>query len=98
LHRWISSRLLHSFPTRRSSDLFWPDVVRPWPHFNRPDIFESSRSRGIGGARVKGLVPLFLGVFGTFAFSWVGLTVIPNLQIGARSEERRVGKECEMWV
>jgi len=32
---------------------------------------------------VKGLVPLFLGVFGTFAFSWVGLTVIPNLQIGA---------------
>jgi cytochrome c oxidase cbb3-type subunit II len=32
---------------------------------------------------VKGLVPLFIGVFGTFAFSWVGLTVIPNLQIGA---------------
>jgi cbb3-type cytochrome oxidase cytochrome c subunit len=32
---------------------------------------------------MKGLVPLFLGVFGTFAFSWFGLTVIPNLQIGA---------------
>jgi len=32
---------------------------------------------------VKGLVSLFIGVFGTFAFSWVGLTVIPNLQIGA---------------
>ena len=32
---------------------------------------------------MKGLVPLVLGVFGTFAFSWVGLTVIPNLQIGA---------------
>jgi cytochrome c oxidase cbb3-type subunit 2 len=32
---------------------------------------------------MKGLVPLFLGLFGTFAFSWVGLTVIPNLQIGA---------------
>jgi cytochrome c oxidase cbb3-type subunit II len=32
---------------------------------------------------VKGLVPLFIGVFGTFAFSWVGLTVIPNIQIGA---------------
>jgi cbb3-type cytochrome oxidase cytochrome c subunit len=32
---------------------------------------------------VKGLVPLFLGLFGTFAFSWVGLTVIPNIQIGA---------------
>ncbi len=31
---------------------------------------------------MKGLVPLFLGIFGTFAFSWVGLTVIPNLQIG----------------
>ena len=31
---------------------------------------------------MKGLLPLFLGVFGTFAFSWVGLTVIPNLQIG----------------
>jgi len=31
---------------------------------------------------MKGLVPLFLGIFGTFAFSWVGLTVIPNWQIG----------------
>lgn len=32
---------------------------------------------------MRGLVPLFLGLFGTFTFSWVGLTVIPNLQIGA---------------
>ncbi len=32
---------------------------------------------------MKGLLPLFLGVFGTFTFSWVGLTVIPNLQIGS---------------
>jgi len=32
---------------------------------------------------LKGLVPLFIGLFGTFAFSWVGLTVIPNWQIGA---------------
>src|ERR1043166_8077819 len=32
---------------------------------------------------MKGLTPLFLGLFGTFAFSWVGLTVIPNIQIGA---------------
>jgi len=32
---------------------------------------------------MKGLAPLFLGLFGTFAFSWVGLTVIPNIQIGA---------------
>jgi cbb3-type cytochrome oxidase cytochrome c subunit len=31
---------------------------------------------------MKGLLPLFIGLFGTFAFSWVGLTVIPNLQIG----------------
>ena len=31
---------------------------------------------------MKGLLPLFLGVFGTFAFSWVGLSVIPNYQIG----------------
>jgi cytochrome c oxidase cbb3-type subunit II len=32
---------------------------------------------------MRGLAPLFLGLFGTFAFSWVGLTVIPSLQIGA---------------
>jgi cytochrome c oxidase cbb3-type subunit 2 len=32
---------------------------------------------------VKGLVSLFIGLFGTFAFSWVGLALIPNLQIGA---------------
>lgn len=31
---------------------------------------------------MKGLFPLFIGLFGTFAFSWVGLTVIPNYQIG----------------
>ncbi|MEY2560444.1 MAG: cytochrome c oxidase cbb3-type subunit [Verrucomicrobiota bacterium] len=31
---------------------------------------------------MKGIVPLFLGIFGTFAFSWVGLTLIPNYQIG----------------
>jgi cytochrome c oxidase cbb3-type subunit II len=31
---------------------------------------------------MKGLAPLFLGIFGTLAFSWVGLTVIPNWQIG----------------
>lgn len=31
---------------------------------------------------MKGLLPLLLGFFGTFAFSWVGLTVIPNYQIG----------------
>jgi len=32
---------------------------------------------------MKGLTSLFLGLFGTFMFSWIGLTVIPNMQIGA---------------
>ena len=32
---------------------------------------------------MKGLQPLFLGIFGIFAFSWFGLTVVPNLQIGS---------------
>ena len=31
---------------------------------------------------MKGLLPLFLGIFGTFAFSWTGLIFVPNLQIG----------------
>ena len=31
---------------------------------------------------MKGLTPLFLGLFGTFMFSWIGLTVVPNAQIG----------------
>jgi len=31
---------------------------------------------------MKGLVPLLLGIFGTFAFSWAGLILIPNMQIG----------------
>ena len=31
---------------------------------------------------MKGIAPLFLGIFGTFAFSWAGLTLIPNYQIG----------------
>lgn len=31
---------------------------------------------------MKGLTALFLGIFGTFAFSWAGLTLIPNYQIG----------------
>jgi cbb3-type cytochrome oxidase cytochrome c subunit len=32
---------------------------------------------------MKGLQALFLGLFGIFAFSWLGMTVIPNLQIGS---------------
>ena len=31
---------------------------------------------------MKGFLPLFLGIFGTFAFSWAGLVMIPNAQIG----------------
>src|SRR5262245_50610852 len=31
---------------------------------------------------MKGLLSLFLGICGTFAFSWVGLVFIPNIQIG----------------
>lgn len=31
---------------------------------------------------MKGLTGLFLGIFGTFAFSWLGLTVVPSMQIG----------------
>jgi cbb3-type cytochrome oxidase cytochrome c subunit len=31
---------------------------------------------------MKGLLPLFFGLFATFAFSWVGLALIPNFQIG----------------
>jgi cbb3-type cytochrome oxidase cytochrome c subunit len=31
---------------------------------------------------MKGVTALFLGIFGTFAFSWTGLTLIPNWQIG----------------
>jgi cbb3-type cytochrome oxidase cytochrome c subunit len=36
---------------------------------------------------MKGLAPLFIGIFGTFAFSWVGLTVIPTWQIGHLNPE-----------
>ena len=36
---------------------------------------------------MKGLAPLFFGIFGTFAFSWIGLTVIPTWQIGHLNPE-----------
>jgi cbb3-type cytochrome oxidase cytochrome c subunit len=32
---------------------------------------------------MKGFQPLFLGIFGIFAFSWLGMIVVPNLQIGS---------------
>jgi cbb3-type cytochrome oxidase cytochrome c subunit len=31
---------------------------------------------------MKGIGPLFLGIFGTFAFSWLGMIFIPNMQLG----------------
>lgn len=31
---------------------------------------------------MKGLKPLFFGLFTTFAFSWLGLALVPNFQIG----------------
>ena len=31
---------------------------------------------------MKGVTALFVGIFATFAFSWTGLTLIPNFQIG----------------
>ena len=36
---------------------------------------------------MKGFYPLVLGIFGTFAFSWLGLTVVPNMQIGHLSPQ-----------
>src|SRR5881394_1979613 len=36
---------------------------------------------------MKGLAPLFLGIFGTFAFSRIGLTVIPTWQLGHLNPE-----------
>ncbi len=32
---------------------------------------------------MKGLQPIFLGIFGIFAFSWLGMIVVPNMQIGS---------------
>jgi cbb3-type cytochrome oxidase cytochrome c subunit len=37
---------------------------------------------------MKGLASLMLGIFGTFSFSWVGLILIPNYQIGHLNPER----------
>jgi cbb3-type cytochrome oxidase cytochrome c subunit len=31
---------------------------------------------------MKGMASLFLGIFATFAFSWIGLALVPNFQIG----------------
>src|SRR3989442_456893 len=46
------------------------------------DIPQSEGRGGHRGAPMKGIVPLFLGIFGAFALSWAGLILIPNYQIG----------------
>jgi len=46
---------------------------------------------------MKGLIPLFIGLFGTFAFSWVGLTVIPNIQIGALNPQISPDDENDIY-
>ena len=46
---------------------------------------------------MKGLIPLFLGLFGTFAFSWLGLTVIPNTQIGALNPQANPDDENDVY-
>src|SRR5207247_201905 len=59
------------------------DALGPGAHIDCSYITQPSRSRGnFRRTLMKGLAPLFLGIFGTFAFSWVGLTVLPNWQIG----------------
>jgi cbb3-type cytochrome oxidase cytochrome c subunit len=46
---------------------------------------------------MKGLIPLFLGLFGTFTFSWLGLTVIPNMQIGALNPQISTDDENDIY-
>ncbi|MEY2545873.1 MAG: cytochrome c oxidase cbb3-type subunit [Verrucomicrobiota bacterium] len=46
---------------------------------------------------MKGLAPLFIGLFATFAFSWLGLTVIPNAQIGHLDPETNPQDENDMY-
>jgi cbb3-type cytochrome oxidase cytochrome c subunit len=46
---------------------------------------------------MKGLTPLFFGLFATFAFSWLGLTAIPNAQIGHLDPEVNPQDENDMY-
>ena len=46
------------------------DAFRSWPHRERPDVLESAESEPEEVHLMKGLLPLFLGIFGMFAFSW----------------------------
>src|SRR5437763_1096741 len=61
---------------------FWPDAPRPRPRGEHANILKSAGRGGGEGSYMKGVTGLFLGIFGTFAFSWAGLTLIPNWQIG----------------
>ncbi len=46
---------------------------------------------------MRGLAPLFLGLFAIFAFSWLGLTAIPNAQIGHLDPEVNPQDENDMY-
>src|SRR5260370_24276162 len=61
---------------------FLPDAFGSGPNIDHPHIPQSGGGGGFRTSRMKGLPPLFLGIFGTFPFSVVELTVIPNWQIG----------------
>src|SRR5262249_49782544 len=65
----------------------WFDALGIGPHIDSPDVSQPGGSRDIRRPLMKGLAPLFLGIFGTFAFSWVGLTLIPTWQIGNLNPE-----------
>src|SRR5262249_13379875 len=65
----------------------WFDALGIGPHIDSPDVSQPGGSRDIRRPLMKGLAPLFLGIFGTFTFSWIGLTVIPTWQIGHLNPE-----------
>jgi cbb3-type cytochrome oxidase cytochrome c subunit len=46
---------------------------------------------------MKGVTALFLGIFGTFAFSWTGLTLIPNFQIGHLDPQVNADDETDTY-
>jgi cbb3-type cytochrome oxidase cytochrome c subunit len=46
---------------------------------------------------MKGITALFLGIFGTFAFSWMGLMLIPNFQIGHLDPQINADDETDIY-
>lgn len=46
---------------------------------------------------MKGLAPLFFGLFAIFAFSWLGLIVVPNAQIGHLDPETNPQDETDRY-